>query len=109
MSAVPCQFIVQLAAELEPALVQDRTVQSGLGPSILDHCIVRIIDVATRRELYRHPKYHTGEITIIPATCGKPYTQSVHINGKEHANFCSYGKAAQYVAFMTGECTEQPQ
>ena len=34
MSAVPRQLVVQLAAELGPALVEDGLVQAGLGPNI---------------------------------------------------------------------------
>lgn len=79
------------------------------GPGILDHCIVRIIDVDSRKELYRHPRYHHGDMEIRPATCGKPYTHGVWVDGKNHANFRSYGTAAQWVAFMTGECMEQPR
>ncbi len=32
MAAVPCQLVVQLPAALEPALIQDGLVQTGLGP-----------------------------------------------------------------------------
>ena len=35
VSAVPLEFVVQLATELEPALVEDGLVQAGLGPNIL--------------------------------------------------------------------------
>ena len=42
------------------------------------------------------------------------YTHGVWVKNKDgqfenHANFKSYGKAAQWVAFMAGECMEQPQ
>jgi hypothetical protein len=35
MPAVPCQLVVQLAAELEPALIEDGFIQAGLGPNVL--------------------------------------------------------------------------
>jgi hypothetical protein len=34
-AAFPRQLVVQLAAELEPALIEDGFVQAGLGPDIL--------------------------------------------------------------------------
>ena len=79
------------------------------GPGLLDRCIVRMMDVRTRKELYWHPQYHQGEMEIRPATCRAPYTHGVWIDGQNHANFRSYGSAAQWVAFMTGNCMEQPQ
>lgn len=83
------------------------------GPGILDACIVRMIDVASRRELYRHPAYHQPELAIVakpePERSGKfVYTHDVQAGGKLQASFTSYGKAAAYVAFMTGEVNEQP-
>lgn len=34
MPAGPCQLVIQLAAELEPALIEDGFVQAGLGPNV---------------------------------------------------------------------------
>src|SRR5690606_1829189 len=34
MPAGPCQLVVQLSAELEPALIEDGLVQAGLGPNV---------------------------------------------------------------------------
>ncbi len=31
---IPRQFIIQLATELEPALIEDGFVQAGLGPNV---------------------------------------------------------------------------
>ncbi len=45
MSAGPCQLVVQLSAELEPALVEDGFVQAGLGPNVLS----RLLGGACRR------------------------------------------------------------
>jgi len=45
MPTGPCQLVVQLSAELEPALVEDGFVQTGLGPNIL----ARILGCACRR------------------------------------------------------------
>src|SRR5690606_38618487 len=45
MPAGPCQLVVQLSAELEPALVEDGFVQTGLGPNVLS----RLLGGACRR------------------------------------------------------------
>ncbi len=82
--------------------------ESG-GPGMLDGCIVRLMDVRARRELYRHATYHQGEIDIRQASVGKPYTHGVWVGGEHHANFRSYAKAAQWVAFMAGECMQGPR
>jgi hypothetical protein len=72
------------------------------GPQLLDHCIVRILDVATKRELYRHPRYNLPTLEIDePAT--PDYKASVNANGTLHAQFRSAKSAAHYVAFLRGE------
>ena len=45
MPAFPRQLVVQLAAELEPALIEDGLVQAGLGLNLLP----RLFGVACRR------------------------------------------------------------
>lgn len=78
------------------------------GPGILDHCIVRIVDARSRRELYRHPQYHLPALVISESKGAKGYTHSVHADGKLQANFKSHAKAAHYVAFIAGETMDQP-
>jgi hypothetical protein len=78
------------------------------GCAILDDCIVRILDVATGRELYRHPQYHYGTMEIHAATCREGYTHGVWVNGQNHANFRSLETAAHWIAFMTGHSMIQP-
>ena len=41
MPAAPCQLVVQLAAELEPALIEDGLVQAGFGPNVFPQRICR--------------------------------------------------------------------
>lgn len=89
-----------------PLLIEDG--ECG-GPAMLDQCIVRLIDAASRKELYRHPSYHQGLMEIRPAECGAPYSHGVWVSGENNANFRSYGEAAQWVAFMSGHCMEAPQ
>lgn len=97
-----------------PLLIEDG--EYG-GPGILDSCIVRILDADTRKELYRHRNFHVPDMEIRPAedtVKAKGYSHGVWVVNKEgvaenHANFKTFGKAAQWVAFMAGECTEQPE
>lgn len=83
------------------------------GSAILDSCIVRIIDADTRSELYRQKNYHLPEMEIRTADVAKSayevWTKEEDDNFQIQASFESYGKAAHYVAFMSGESTEQPQ
>lgn len=99
------------------------------GPGILDNCIVRILDADTREELFRQKNFHLPDMEIRPADgvlahthvdhppkllTDMGYTHGVMVRDKDgifqnHANFKSFGKAAQYVAFMSGECCEQPK
>ncbi len=51
VSAVPRQLVVQLAAEFEPALIEDGFVQAGFGPNVSSRCSCR----ACRRS--RHVSY----------------------------------------------------
>jgi hypothetical protein len=84
--------------------------RSAGGGGLLDHCIVRIIDVHTKRELYRHPKYHHADYRIGGLEPGLPpeYTTSVYhkFDGEQWsnvANFRDYSRAVAYVEFMTGK------
>ena len=96
-----------------PLLIEDG--ECG-GPGILDSSIVRILDADTRTELYRHEHFYVPAMEIRPANQkldGKLYSHGVWVKDKHgqftnDANFSTFGKAAQWVAFMTGDCTEQP-
>lgn len=82
------------------------------GPAILTHCIVRIVNVATGKEVYRHPTYHTPKMAVVNAAsydviAGHTHSVTVeNIDGvpEMYANFKSYEKAAHWVAFMAGYC-----
>ncbi len=82
------------------------------GASILDACIVRIIDVETSTELYRHEKYQLPDLELRRYSEGdlfdKGYTYGVFMHDENQANFKSLGKAAKYISFMLGECHCQP-
>lgn len=77
------------------------------GDTILDQCIVKLMDVASRKTLWAHPKYKAPTLQIVAERHGI-YTHAALVDGELHARFASYGKAAQWVAFMASECMEQP-
>lgn len=78
------------------------------GNGILDHCIVRLMDTASRKVLWTHPKYQAPVMQIATERQGS-YTHAVFVSGELTARFLSYAKAAQWVAFMAGECMEAPR
>lgn len=98
------------------------------GSAMLDSCIIRLMDVESGKELYRHPKFSVPEMEI-RSTEGqmahwhseKPpkllsemgYTHGAWARSEAGefenvANFKSYGKACQYVAFITGDSMCKP-
>lgn len=82
------------------------------GGAILDACILKIQRVSDGKVLYQHELYQLPELEIFEknfSSGGKTYTHGVRREGAEVACFTSYGKAAQYIAFMHGECFRQPQ
>ncbi|WP_018234230.1 hypothetical protein [Thioalkalivibrio thiocyanodenitrificans] len=86
-----------------PLLIEE---EGGIGGGgILDSNVIRIIDVETGRELYRHRGYHQPEFLITKAACGE-LPVSVKADGETHARFETMGQAAHWVAFMTGEIHE---
>lgn len=80
------------------------------GPALLTHCIVRIVNLSTGEEMYRHPKYHTPKMELTEAASYdkvEGYTHSVKVESKEgvmetHANFKSQAEAAHWLAFISG-------
>lgn len=92
-----------------PLLLSDG---ENFGGAILDACILKIMSVPDGKVLYQHELYQLPELEIFEknfTSGGKTYTHGVRRDGAEVACFTSYGKAAQYIAFMHGECFRQPQ
>lgn len=76
------------------------------GGAILDHCIVKLVDCATKRVLYQHPNYDGGVFEIHDVSedlKAMGYMQGVSIDGTNHANFKKPGQAERWVAYMKGE------
>jgi len=71
------------------------------GPRILDANIVRILDVATGKELYRHRSYHQPELKFVEEP-GHDFPFVVRAENVV-ARFKQLGRAARWIAFMTGD------
>ena len=83
------------------------------GGAISDAQILRIVDVRTGSDLYRHGLYHTPEMEIRPVNDELPLKHDVWVKGADgvfvvHAGFNTFGDAAHWVAFMCGNCFNQP-
>ena len=81
------------------------------GGSILDHCIVRIREPAwPATELYRHPKYSTGRVTLQVVRSKVPngplLTVAVLIDGENHAQFEKEKQARYWIAKMGLEAVQ---
>lgn len=73
------------------------------GPSLLEHCIVRIRKSCGGKVLWQHPNYHHGKITIhlkpIPLEHpGGALTVEVCRDGAEQRSFKDMASAWRYVA-----------
>lgn len=87
------------------------------GPSLLTHCIVRLVNLETGEEVYTHPSYHRPPMFIEKASAelqAMGYTHSVMVEEKPnepecHANFHNLETAAHWLTFMTGNCHEPPR
>lgn len=92
-----------------PLLVYSR--RSYGGPGLLDHRIVKIVDVQTKRTVYQHPLYQLPAYTL--GTCppkigaidmaAEGYTVGVYREGENIANFKTEDQARRWIAFMRGE------
>lgn len=66
------------------------------APAMLDHCIVRIRTIGKNpHEIYRHPKYTWGKLTMGPVK-DEDYVEAVYHNGTLHAQFKKAGDAERW-------------
>lgn len=72
------------------------------GGAILTHCIVRILDVDTKRELYRHPTYSEPAYTTRQGQT-KGYPVEVLADNELVARFKSAPQAQKWIDFMQGK------
>lgn len=75
------------------------------GPALLDHCIVGIQVIESRRWLYKHTSFNVPILTIqTPENHheGLPYSVVKSDNNEVQANFSTREKAQRYIDFMYG-------
>ncbi|WP_018949006.1 hypothetical protein [Thioalkalivibrio sp. ALMg11] len=72
------------------------------GGAILTRHVVRIVEIESRREVYRHPSYYLPVFTIRPGVGNGP-RYMVYADGRSHAGFATKKKAMHFIAFMRGE------
>ena len=81
-----------------PLLIESLAADGG--PTILDHCIVKMI--VGGRVVYRHPKYITPTFESVQSK--EPgFTTDVIANGDTIARFETTDKAEKWIAFMLGK------
>lgn len=91
-----------------PLLVEDGEYGGG---ALLTHCIVRIVDLATGLDVYRHANYHQPELRMVEAPRYDQVEGYTHIvEGQQtdgewtvYARFKSQAKACHWLAFMAGQ------
>jgi hypothetical protein len=83
-----------------PLLINNARSVGGVG--LLDHCILRIIDIETKVDLYRHNNFHVPELTVNRCEC-KDCKAEVSADGQVVAHFPTFAMAEKWVAFMRGE------
>jgi hypothetical protein len=72
------------------------------GSGLFDHCIVKILSVASGRTLYVNPNYTLGNLTLQTHSDVKGYTTEVHLNGAVHARFKDVFSACKWMTEMHG-------
>lgn len=82
------------------------------GGTMFTDRILRIVDVQSRKELYRHPKWHLPEIELRPnpdpKTRAEGYAVEALVEGHTHARFRDDADAAYWLAMMAGRSLENP-
>ena len=82
------------------------------GPGLLDHRILRLLDVHTRRVLYQHPKFRMPIFKLVPPRpedAPQGYVAGVTVGGDLHAQFKDETTAKEWIKFMKGERFTHPQ
>lgn len=90
---------------LEPLKEYGDVCPAGSGSMISTDHVLRIANVTTNEELYRHEKYELPQIVITEAAAGvrkQGCRYAANRDGKNIANFKTYEEALRYQAFMLG-------
>jgi hypothetical protein len=77
------------------------------GTAILTHCIVRLMDVASGRELYRAENYQPPQLVVCADQRDGRLPWCVERDGQEQARFAAEADAHAYIAYMHG-ATRKP-
>jgi hypothetical protein len=83
-----------------PILVEKNA--SG-GSIILSACILKIVDVATKKVVYQHAQYHLPNFEVKASSDVPGYGTEVWVRGSVHARFKTKAQAHNWIAFMKGE------
>lgn len=75
------------------------------GPAMLTHCVVRLMNAKTGKDLWRHPSFHVPDLAItendLDAAPGLPAV--VVSEGSVMARFASKRSAQNWISFMNGQ------
>ena len=72
------------------------------GGAILTANILRMVDAASKREVYRHPLYQEP-VFKIESSSVPGYPHAVHVNGENQSRFKTFAKAENWIEFMQGK------
>ena len=72
------------------------------GTHLLDHCILKIVNINARQTIYKHPKFQEPYYTARPSSA-EGYVVGVYREGRCVANFKTEKKARRWVDFMIGK------
>ncbi|MCL1960605.1 MAG: hypothetical protein FWG56_02225 [Desulfovibrionaceae bacterium] len=86
----------------EPLLIEPGASHGG---AILTACLLAIIEWASGKFLFRHPKYRAPDLLIRRGENEERPWEAIH-GEQVLARFADIGKAGAYVAFMRGETIE---
>jgi hypothetical protein len=81
------------------------------GMAVLTHCIVRLVDITTGKDLFRHRDFHLGKLVLVDAAdYDKPLGYTCAVKSMDEkgelelvANFTTEQEAHRWLAFMAGE------
>lgn len=72
---------------------------AGYGSAVLTNCILRVIDVSTGADLYRHEKYSEPQLQIVGVPTG---FEIQNLIGQTIAFYSSKRGATRWLNFITG-------
>ncbi|MBC8386314.1 MAG: hypothetical protein H8E09_00565 [Gammaproteobacteria bacterium] len=94
-------FIGRSRGPLKIPLLIKPGESSGFG--LLDHCIVRIIQVSNGKVLYSHHNYHHSHFEIVKLYDQGEYVVEITVDGDTHARFKNIDESYHWLAYMTGK------